>query len=67
MVLQDLLSKKHFHYLMGYIKDNEFWAIHESASLDKIKELMEDHKRIFQQKQQYLIIKKTITYEQIKD
>lgn len=67
MKLEDLLSKKHNHYLIGYIENNEFWCIQECSTLEKAKDLFDEQIRIFPKKQQYLIIKKTINYEQVKD
>jgi hypothetical protein len=53
---------------MGYISDGEFWCVHETASLEKAQEMLQQHRQIFShKKQEYLIIKKIINYEQLKD
>lgn len=68
MKLQDLFNKVHNHYIMGYISDGEFWCVHETASLEKAQEMLQQHRQIFShKKQEYLIIKKIISYEQLKD
>jgi hypothetical protein len=67
MSLQDLLNKQHFHYIIGYIEHDSFWCVQECSSLEKAKELFEEQTRIFPKKDKYLIIKKTITYEQLRD
>jgi len=67
MILQDLLNKKHFHYLLGYIENGAFWCVQQCSNLEKAKDLFDQQVRIFPKKDGYLIIKKTISYEQIKD
>ena len=67
MVLQDLLNKTHYHYLIGYMENNAFWCVQECSSLEKAKDLYDQQIKIFSKKQEYLIIKKTISYEQVKD
>lgn len=67
MILQDLLNKKHHHYILGFIDNNEFWCVQECSSLEKAKDLFDQQTQIFPKKQEYLILKKTISYEQIKN
>ena len=67
MNLQELLNKKHNHYIIGYIENNEFWCVQESSSLERAKDLFDQQVKIFPKKQEYLILKKTISYEQLKD
>jgi hypothetical protein len=67
MNLQELLNKKHNHYIIGYMENNEFWCVQESSSLERAKDLFDQQMQIFPKKQEYLILKKTISYEQLKD
>jgi hypothetical protein len=67
MNINDILTKQHSHYIIGYIENNEFWCIQECSSLEKAKDLFDQQVRIFPKKQGYLIFKKIITYEQVKD
>ena len=65
MKLEDLLNKKHNHYIIGYVEHDAFWCVQECSSLEKAKDLFYEQVRIFPKKHQYLIIKKTISYEHL--
>ena len=67
MNLQEFINKKHTHYLIGYIEDDEFWSVNECGSLKSAFEMIEHHKILSKTKRDYLIIEKQITYKHIKN
>jgi hypothetical protein len=66
MELKQFLNKKHKHYLIGYVEDNEFWSVNEVGSLSKAFDLIEYHKSLSKTKKDYVIVEKKITYSQVK-
>jgi hypothetical protein len=66
MELEQFLNKKHTHYLIGYVEDNEFWSVNESASLRSAFDMIEHHKSLSKTKKDYVIVEKQITYSQVK-
>jgi hypothetical protein len=66
MELEQFLNKKHTHYLIGYVEDNEFWSVSEVGSLSRAFEMIEHHKILTKSKRDYVIVEKQITYSQVK-
>jgi len=66
MELEQFLNKKRTHYLVGYVEDNEFWSVSESASLRSAFDMIEHHKSLSKTKKDYVIVEKQITYSQVK-
>ena len=66
MNLQEFINKKHTHYLIGYIEDDEFWSVNECGSLKSAFEMIEHHKILSKTKRDYIIVEKQITYSQVK-
>ena len=67
MKLKELFQVKHTHYLVGYVENDAFWCVQECSSLEAAKDLLDQQLKIFPKKDGYLIVKKLITYEQVKD
>ena len=66
MELKQLLNKKHTHYLIGYIEDDQFWSVNECGSIKRAFEMIEYHKVLSKIKRDYIIVEKQITYSQVK-
>lgn len=70
MNLQDFTNKKHTHYLIGYLEDDEFWCVNECGSLKSAFEMIEHHKILSKSNnlnhRDYIILEKQITYAQVK-
>jgi len=66
MELEQLLNKKHTHYLIGYIEDDQFWSVNECGSIKRAFEMIEHHKVLSKTKRDYVIVEKQITYSQVK-
>lgn len=66
MKIQELLQKTHNHYIVGYMANADFWCVYETDSIEKAREMIDQHKQIFPQ-HQYLIVKKTISYTLIQE
>ncbi len=66
MELEQLLNKKHTHYLIGYIEDDQFWSVNECPSIKRAFEMIEHHKILSKTKRDYIIVEKQITYSQVK-
>ena len=67
MKLQQLFERKHIHYLVGYVEYDKFWCVQECSSLETAKDLLDQQLKIFPKKDGYLIVKKTISYEQVQN
>lgn len=69
MSLQELLNKKHTHYLVGYIEDDEFWSVNEVKTISDAFEMIGAHKILSKSNKDYrdyIIVEKQITYSQLK-
>ena len=53
------------NHLIGYLENDEFWCAQEVSSLETAHDLIHELKRIY--KRDYIIINKTIKYEQFKN
>lgn len=66
MNLQELIDKKHTHYLVGYVEDGEFWSVNEAKNIKDAFEMIEHHKIHCKLNRDYAIIEKQITFYQVK-
>lgn len=66
MNLQEFLNKKHTHYLVGYVEDDEFWSVSETKHIEDAFQMIGHHKILSKSKRDYIIIEKKITYSQVK-
>lgn len=66
MNLQEFINKKHTHYLVGYVEDDEFWSVSETKHIKDAFEMIGAHKILSKSNRDYIIIEKRITYSQLK-
>ena len=66
MSLEEFINKKHTHYLIGYVEDDEFWSVSETKNIKDAFEMIGHHKILSKSKRDYIIVEKQITYSQVK-